>query len=259
MLSALKNFIKATPLVKPAIYLKSRFVRPHTQNDESLVLRTLLSRFDIPKTFVEFGFGGWEFNCADLVNDWDGLLIDGDPYNITIGEVILPPRISVRERWITLETMDEIRQWCAGRDLGILSVDVDGNDYWFLEALIDLNPAIIIAEYNSTFGLRPVTVPYDPQFDYVAKHPSRYYHGASLTALAHLARKNGYSLIEVGMTGVNAFFVRTEMLGPDDIPLNPIHAYREKFWWDGSRTSEQWDTIKHLPLIDVMALQHQAT
>jgi hypothetical protein len=251
VIAALKNFIKATPLAKPFIFLKGKATRPRTQNEEGMILRTILSRFDIPKRFIEFGFGGWEFTCAELAAEWEGLLIDGDPYNVTIARIILPSRITAWQRWLTLETMGEIRKWCAGRELGILSVDVDGNDYWFLQALIDLKPALIVAEYNSSFGLRPISVPYDPEFDYVVKHPSRYYHGASLTALAHLAGIHGYSLIEVGASGVNAFFIRSDLLERDDIPLDPAHAYREKFWWNGTRTSEQWEQIMHLPFVDV--------
>lgn len=250
-MSALKEFVKKTALAKPYILAKALFTRPSTQNDEAIILRNLLSRFDVPRTFIEFGFGGWEFNCAPLAAEWEGLLLDGDGYNVAIAKTILPKQIVARQQWITLESLGVIRDYAAERPIGILSVDVDGNDYWFLEALIDLKPAIIIAEYNSVFGLRPITVPYDPEFERQAKHESLYYFGASLTALAHLAEKNGYSLINVGSGGINAFFVLSELLAPGDIPLRTEHAYREKFWSDQSRPSEQWERIKHLPFVDV--------
>jgi hypothetical protein len=248
---ALKELVKKTALAKPYIKAKSLFARPATQNDEALILRNLLSRFDVPKTFVEFGFGGWEFNCAPLIGEWEGLLLDGDRYNVTIANTILPKRIIARQQWITLDTLDTIREYAAERPIGILSIDVDGNDYWFLEALIDLRPAVIINEYNSAFGLRPVTVPYDPQFDRRTKHDSWLYFGASLAALAHLAEKNGYSLIDVGSGGINAFFVRSDLLTADDRPLRAEHAYREKYCGPGSRPSQQWERIKHLPFVDV--------
>jgi hypothetical protein len=251
MLDKAKALVKKTPLANIFIYGKGLVRSPDTQGEEAAILLKLLSRFKVPKLFVEFGFGGWEFNCAPIAKEWEGLLLDGDPYNIRIANIILPKRVKAKQLWITLETLSTVRDFVGSRDLGILSVDVDGNDYWFLEALIDLRPSIIIAEYNSSFGLRPVTVPYDPQFDYVEKHPSRYYHGASLTALAHLAQAHGYSLIDVTSNGVNAFFVRSDLLGKDDIPLKAEQAYREKFWWNGTRTSEQWEIIKHMPFVDV--------
>ena len=86
---------------------------------------------------------------------------------------------------------------------------------------------MIIAEYNSSFGLRPVSVEYDPIFDRNKKHVSGMYFGASLTALSHLAEQNGYSLIEVGNTGINAFFIRNDLLNPEDIVLKPHNAFRE--------------------------------
>jgi hypothetical protein len=251
MLEAAKAFVKKTPLSIPFIYAKSLFTSPESQNEESAVLRKLLSRFDVPKRFVEFGFGGWEFTCASLAKEWEGLLLDGDAYNITIARTILPKRVTAVQQWITLETLDTIREWAAGRPIGVLSIDVDGNDYWFMEALIDLRPGIIVIEYNSVFGQRPVSVPYEADFAYFEKHPSRYYFGTSLAAVCSLAERHGYSLIEVGASGVNAFFVRSDLMGPDDIALDPVHAYREPRFYDGSRTSQQWEVIKHLPLIDV--------
>jgi hypothetical protein len=254
-LRRIKSLIKKTPAAIPFIYLKGLITQPHSQNDEAIILDRLLNYYDIPKTFVEFGFGGWEFNCATLVRTWEGLLIDGDPYNVKIAKTVFPKRIKVLQEWITLETLSSVHDYARGRDLGILSVDVDGNDYWFLENLIVLKPAIIIAEYNAVFGLKPITVPYDPNFDYT-KFPVTTYYGASLTALHHLATKHGYSLVEVGLTGVNCYFVRNDLLGTYDRPLQPEHSYREKTQWGerpwyGKRNAELWEDIKDMPYVDV--------
>jgi hypothetical protein len=239
MLESLKALVKRTPLAIPFIYLKSRTVRPRAQNDEDLVLTRLLQRYAVPRTFIEFGFSGWEFNCAGLAANWEGLLVDGDPYNVTIARVIWSRNITARQMWITLDTLDELGSWLGSRDLGILSVDVDGNDFWFLRQLLPLRPAFVVAEYNSSFGLRPLTVPYDPDFDRISKHPTRTYFGASLTALNHLAARHDYSLIEVGDTGVNAFFVRNDLLTDEDMILQPESAFREKRHHDGSRPAAQ--------------------
>lgn len=247
----LKDAVKETPLAYPYIFLKSLVAKPLAQNDEEVILRRLLQRYEVPRTFVEFGFSGWEFNCAGLVRDWRGLLVDGNPYNIKIARTILPSAVTSMQLWITLETLKAIEDWVGGAELGVLSVDVDGNDYWFLQRLIPLRPAIVISEYNSSFGLRPVTVPYDPAFDRLKKHESHTYYGASLAALAYLTASHGYSLMEISNSGVNAFFVRNDLLAPDDRPLQPQHAFREKLFADGSRQPAQWERIRHLPFVDV--------
>jgi len=190
MIDTLKKWIKSTRLIDIFILLKKQFVDPHSQNDESQIIKRLLQRFDVPHSFIEFGFSGWEFNCASLIGDWEGLLIDGDSYNVKIANIVCPPAITAKCSWLTLETLDFIYDYANSRDVGILSIDVDGNDYWFLEKMISTRPAIIVAEYNSSFGLRPITVPYDPDFDRTKKHESWTYFGASLSALNHLANQN---------------------------------------------------------------------
>jgi hypothetical protein len=247
----IKEILKKTPLINLFIRLKKCFAEPKPQNDEAVIIDRLIKRYVIPNTFIEFGFSGWEFNCAKLVNGWNGLLIDGDPYNVKIARIILPKNILVKKQWLTLDDLEDIETYAKGKDIGILSIDVDGNDFWFLEKLISLRPAIIIAEYNSSFGLRPLTVPYDPLFDRRKKHESRTYFGASLSALDYLTTRNGYSLIEIGNTGVNAFFIRNDFLTNDDVVLKPESAFREKYFPDGTRPSQQWEKIKELEYVEV--------
>ena len=90
MFATVKQLIKATPLVRPAIAAKLLFARPRAQNDEAAILANLIARYPVPRLFVEFGFGGWEFNYAGLAKSWEGLLLDGDAYNVTIARTILP-------------------------------------------------------------------------------------------------------------------------------------------------------------------------
>lgn len=250
MLDRLKDVVKGTPLAIPYIWLKSKVTKPKTQNEEALIIRTLLTRFDVPKRFIEFGFGGWEFNCAPLAYEWDGLLLDGDKYNVTIANTILPSRVEAKQLWITLESLIEVKKWAEDKDIGILSIDVDGNDYWFWQDLLYLRPAMLIAEYNSTFGLRPITIPYDPAFNY-KEHEGWTYSGASLTALSKLFASHDYSLIEITNSGVNAFYVRNDLLGKHDRPLDPRAVYRELLHNDRSRPDERWDKIKHKEFVTV--------
>jgi hypothetical protein len=251
MLDRIKEKVKTTALCYPYIYMKSLLVSPKAQNDEEMIINRLLRRYSIPKVFIEFGFSGWEFNCVALATTWRGLLVDGDLYNVRIAQTIFKNNITPKQLWLTLDSLVEIEDWLGSEPLGILSVDVDGNDYWFLQRLILKRPALFIAEYNSSFGFRPVTVPYDPEFDRTKKHETWTYFGCSLTAINHLANLHGYSLIEVCNSGVNAFFVRNDFLVPDDVIMKPKSAFREKVFADGSRPSDQWEKIKHLPFVDV--------
>ena len=131
------------------------------------------------------------------------------------------------------------------RDLGILSIDVDGVDYWLLEALDAFAPRIIIVEYNSLFGSeRKISVPYDASFSRREKHYSELYFGASLPALAYLAARKGYSLVGTESAGVNAFFVRNDLVG-NDVPSRTVEeAFTE------SRVRQSRDREGRLDYLD---------
>jgi hypothetical protein len=144
-----------------------------------------------------------------------------------------------------LDNLDFIRKQFP--ELGILSIDVDGNDYWFLKALIDLSPSLIIVEYNSTLGFEPITVPYDPSFARHDKHKLGWYHGASLTALAKLCAEHGYGLAAGTDGSCNAFFTKNGDLRPEDV-WKPKQL---RALLSGVPHEQQWDHIKHLPFVTV--------
>jgi hypothetical protein len=254
MINAIKNYIKNTVLIIPYIIIKRFLYRKHiSQSNEAQIIDRLVARFDVPKSFVEFGFSGWEFNCIKIANVWEGLLIDGADYNVTIAKYIFPKKIIAKQLWLTLDTLDYILAYSKSKKLGILSIDVDGNDYWFLEKLIVTKPSIIIVEFNVSFGLMPISVPYDPAFDRTEMHESCEYYGASISAMHHLCELHNYSLLEVSQNGVNAFFVRNDLLGSEDRTLTVVEAFKDKLYPDGSiaPTPKFWEIIKHMPYVDV--------
>jgi hypothetical protein len=215
------------------------------QSNEGTILRELCIKEKAPQTFVEFGFHVAEFNCAELVNDFQGLLIDGDKNQVEDAAYFLPGSIKAVCKFLNLDNLGFIRE--AFPELGILSIDVDGNDYWFLEALIETKPSVICIEYNASFGLEPVTVPYDPSFDRLKKHPSGWYHGASLTALASLAAKHGYGLTAIADGGGNAFFTRSGNLSPEAVWKPTL--LRDQL--SGKTAAEQWEAIKTCEFVSV--------
>ena len=219
------------------LYYRLKLLRPRGQSNESKILSDLAK--SAPRTFIEFGFHPIESNCAALARNasWRGLLIDGNLRQVEDARAILPSHVEVEEVFLTLDNLDFIRSKFP--QLGVLSIDVDGNDYWFLKALIDINPTVICVEYNASFGLEPISVPYDPTFDRHEKHPSGWYHGASLTALAKLCASNGYGLAAISHAGANALFTRTGKLNPT-ISWRP-NALRDE--WSGKSAQQQFLSI----------------
>lgn len=227
------------------IYYRLQLLSSKGQSNESEIIDRLAR--NAPRTFVEFGFHPIEFNCAWLAKnkDWRGLLVDGSPRQVEDARALLPNRIRIIEQFLTLDNLDFIKQ--AFAEIGVLSIDVDGNDYWLLKELIATEPSLICVEYNSTLGLAPITVPYDPAFDRHAKHPRAWYHGASITALAKLCSGYGYGLAAVSELGTNAFFTR-------DGTLSPCKEWRPnslRLKYSGVSHDDQWESVKHMAFQEV--------
>jgi hypothetical protein len=227
------------------LYYRARLFRASAEADECRIISDLTK--DAPRTFVEFGFHPIEFNCVDLARDpsWRGLLIDGSKRQVEDAQALWPDRIKIVESFLRLDNLDLVRSTFP--QIGLLSIDVDGNDYWFLKELIDTSPTVISVEYNSTFGLEPVTVPYDPDFDRFKKHPRGWYHGASLTAVSKLCAQHGYGLAAVSDGSCNAFFTRTGNLNPAD----HWKPKRLREVLSGIPHEKQWDEVRHLPFVTV--------
>lgn len=192
-----------------------------SQFDEDGIIQYLIHRLPIKsKTFIEFGVENYEESNTRflLLNDhWQGMVLDArasDIRYIQQDRIYWQYDLQARCTWITRENIDALLQSAGfGEDVGLLSIDIDGNDYWIWEAIQSIRPAIVVVEYNSLLGLRPIAVPYREDFDRVDAHYSNLYYGASLGALHHLAQKKGYLLLGSNIWGHNAFFVRADIAG----------------------------------------------
>jgi hypothetical protein len=222
-----------------------------SQWGEDGIIQYLLGRVPIDNpTFVEFGVEDYsESNTRFLLchDDWSGLVIDGgDRHQRFIRERGLDWRHDLQavRAFVTRENIDELLAGAGLRgDIGLLSVDIDGNDYWVLEAIRSVSPRILIVEYNSTFGPdHAITVPYRPDFRRERAHWSRLYYGASLAALVHLAAAKGYAFVGSNRAGNNAFFVRRDVAGG-----LPVVEAREG--WVRSRFRESRDRSGALSLV----------
>ena len=91
-------------------------------------------------------------------------------------------------------------------EIDLLSIDIDGNDYWVWKAIECVQPRIVIIETHIEFGHNNIVVPYDPDYCYPGKHPQ--YHGASPLAMINLGKTKGYRLVGTNNYGFNFIFVR---------------------------------------------------
>ena len=206
-----------------------------SQWGEDGIIQFLIEKIKIKnKIFVEFGVENYqESNTRFLLqnDNWSGLVIDGSEDNINFiksGDLYWRHSLTAISDFITKENINKIitDNGISG-DIGILSVDIDGNDYWVLKNIECVNPVILIVEYNSLFGNNlSITVPYDESFDRMKKHFSGLYWGASISALTKLAKEKGYNLVGSNSAGVNLFFVKDEFIGDLKV-LMPQDAYIE--------------------------------
>jgi hypothetical protein len=240
----------------------------YSQFGEDGILQHLVKHVPIVnRRFVEFGVEDFrEANCRYLmeVEPWRGLILDGDPE--LENKIKSQPFYFFRElvpysTFVTAENINGIlSEMGFTGDIGVLSVDIDGNDYWVWKAIDVVTPRIVIIEYNSVFGAeQAVTIPYNPNFFRRTAHFSWLYAGASLSALVLLGNQKGYSFVGSNSAGNNAFFVRNDVLGR----LKPLTAkegyvestFRESRDPDGNMTYlngiARLQVIEEMPLIDV--------
>jgi len=221
----------------------------------------------INRSFVEFGVENFaEANTRFLLQNrgWRGLVMDGNPAHmahVRSETIHWMHDIVADSAFITAENINDIitRNGFAG-ELGILSVDIDGNDYWVLKAIDCVNPAILITEINGVLGDRhAITIPYDPSFQRLEAHHSGQYFGASIKAMIGLAAQRGYSFVGTNSNGVNAFFVRNDLAGPVLDSIETVKAWpaRHRDSRDATgqltftRGAAKAELIKALPIYDL--------
>lgn len=239
-----------------------------SQWGEDGILQHLTQSLMLPnRTFIEFGIEDFsESNCRFLMikDNWRGFVIDGSPDNIERlrnSSMYLRHMLEARAAFITRENIGALLAESGfAPEPGILSVDIDGNDWHVLEALGDWHPAIIIVEYNAVFGLAPVSVPYDPGFVRREKHFSNLYWGAGLGAFDHLLTARDYALVGCNSAGSNAFFVRRGLLNDRVRAVGLAAGFRDVAWRDSRDASGRLtflsgeariEAIADMPLIDV--------
>lgn len=192
--------------------------RKYSQFEEDGILLYLFSLIEpINRTCVEICAGdGRECNTANLIinHGWWGHLFDGNEDRVRAGRAFFasckdtflhPPRFT--KEWITAENVNDViaRSGATG-PVDLLSLDVDGMDYWIWKAVTVIEPQVVVCEtHNPVPPDKALTVPYDPDFVYESDD----YRGASLAAMCKLGKEKGYRLVGTHRFGFNAFFIKS--------------------------------------------------
>jgi hypothetical protein len=191
-----------------------------SQGGEDGIIEWLIQRVAMPDSFIEFGVEDYtEANTRFLLEhrNWKGLVIDGSNRNIAAvrgHDISWQRELTSKAAFITAENINQLFLDAGySGDIGILSIDVDGNDYWIWRAISTVRPALVICEYNAVLGdLCPLTIPYSAGFRRSEAHYSHLYYGASITALSGLAAEKQYTLLGSNRIGSNAFFIRDDLV-----------------------------------------------
>jgi hypothetical protein len=214
-----------------------------SQWGEDGIIDFLVSEVSIVnKTFIEFGVENFsESNCRYLLmkSDWNGFVMDSSQKNIKKlknSYYFWKYDLQALVAFIDINNINELLIKSGfERDLGILSIDIDGNDYHILNKIDCFDPRIIICEFNPLFGNdRKITVPYDPKFYRTKKHYSNLYWGASINALRSLLTKQDYTLVGTGMQGNNAYFIKNSLM-TDHLRILAKNPFCFNFNWRESR------------------------
>ncbi len=247
-----------------------------SQYGDDGIIQFLIKNIKIEyEIFVEFGVENYlESNTRFLMmnNNWHGFVMDASEEamkHLQNQRWYWRYLLKSKAAFIDKENINELLANTGFENIGLLHIDIDGNDYHILSEIdfSKLNPSILIMEYNSVFGKdRSITIPYDKTFSRTNAHYSNLYFGASLSALNYMAVKKGYALIGCNLAGNNAYFVKRELLNEKVKEVSIHEAFKESKFREGRNKDYSYsylagesrlDLIKGLDVIDVITNQKE--
>lgn len=192
------RFFKKNKKIENINLFEQRF---YSQNGEDGIIRIIFDKIGITNKFcVEFGIHPNEGNTIYLRRKgWNYLWMDGKGDGKTI-----------KKEFITAENINKLfAKYNVPKELDLLSIDIDSNDYWIWKSIEGYSPRVVVLEYNSSIPpSESKTIKYDPK----AIWDGTNYFGASLLALVKLGNAKGYTLVGCDNRGVNAFFLRNDLI-----------------------------------------------
>jgi len=211
----------------------------YSQGDEDGIIQAIFDRIGSKtSTFLEIGIGnGLENNTLNLlIKGWKGVWIDTDRKTLrgirkSFKTMIDSDHLSVHRLFVSLDNVTEIQKLLPAGELDLLSLYIDGNDLHLIPALVKFKPRVFVFEYNSKF---------DASTDWVMAYNGKHvwdgsdYFGASLKAFERVMEAHKYTLVGCSLTGINAFFVRNDLLGDHfHAPYTSEEHYEPMRYWLG--------------------------
>jgi hypothetical protein len=203
--------------------------RVYSQSDEDGILHEIFQRIgEGSRTFCEIGTGdGLENNTLFLlVQGWRGVWLEASAQKVAsakkkLESLIADGHLRIEQGFVSAGSVDAtVRQLALRPEIDLLSLDIDGNDYYILQAITSASPRVVVVEYNAKF---PPEVPWVMEYNEAHQWDSTDYFGASLGALEKLLSRKGYSLVGCNLLGCNAFFVRNDLVS-DQLFCHPFTA-----------------------------------
>ena len=243
---------------KENVSIKDAGIRVFSQFEEDGLILAIFGLIGTSnKTFVDLGSSnGINSNCANLaINfEWNGIFIDGNQEEINKGREfyknhpdtwISPPQF--KHAFIQRENINDLlKEEGISGEIDLLSIDLDGNDYWIWDAIEVISPRVVILETHIEFGMNSIVVPYDKDYFYPGKHKD--YHGASPVAMNKLANKLGYRLVGANSYGFNTIYVKNGV-GEDVLPKITV---KSNMWHPRNKEREKlFEPIKDWEYINV--------
>ena len=199
--------------------------------------------------------------AANLIlnHGYHGYLFDGQESNTVAAReffnskkdcLLTPP--TVVTGWITKENINQLLTSAdAIGEVDLLSLDLDGNDYYIWEAIEVLKPRLCVFETSNLIpGDLSLTIPYEATFNSQEKSLDRHdFRSVSLLAMKRLSEKKGYRLIGGHRHGFNVFFLRND-IGIDLFPEVSIEQVHDNLWTKKSQ-AERWSQVKDLGWVAV--------
>jgi len=235
-------------------------LRCFSQHGEDGVIAEVLARIGSQDNFfVEFGIeNGREGNCVFLADvlDWNGLFLEPDDafYEELARKYASAARITTLNAAVTPENVEDLfgRAGVPGEP-DVLSIDVDGPDYWIWDALEAYRPRLVVVEYNA---LLPPGRELAQPSSHIEPWAGTDYFGASLDALSALAERKGYRLVHTDLAGANSFFVRSDLVSdkfpaPDRVP----RRHQPNYFMTGHQHPRDH---RHLSYVDLVSGQEYA-
>ena len=188
-----------------------------SQIDEDGIINEIFKRIGTTnKKFLEFGVNASKNNTTFLLlNNWTGVWLEISTLKIIRikNKYKIPLKnnsLRIYKKRITAENINKVIKSVQLKGvIDLFSIDIDGNELYLLNKLSQIRPRVIVVEYNSKFPPPfKKSIKYSPNF--IWKYDD--YLGSSLQLLVDNLKKKNYALVGCNISGVNAFFVKKELL-----------------------------------------------